>query len=706
MRAEQGLRRPRCSRGPIRYNLTQMQKAGDSLRRLRTILFPDWVIPLFIFGVCLYSFGLILSRLGFFQDDWHHVFYAYWQGDEGLQRFLLTDRGPFAWVVYAAFFRILGYSPAAWHWSLMIIRFLTALLFWLALRQIWPAWSRMTAWLAVIFAVYPIFTLQPLAVAYTLHWSMYLVFMTSLVLMVYAVRHPRYFGVLTAAALLLEAGQLALIEYFSGLEICRLLFLWLLFGDTPSRERWRKTFRYGLPYLILLLLYVIYRSSYSDLFGYDRFTPLATLVDLLRTPLATLTGLLQSILQDVIYVLLSQWYAAVDPANIDLTRPSTYLIFGSMLAFALAAILVFGRLRGAQQERESDHVARNLAFGGLIAILLALVPFWLTGFSIYQKNPLWSERLALAAMPGASMLLVGAVYSFVGHERSRNIVLSVVLAMAIGLQVQTARSYQASWDKQLQFYWQLKWRAPALEPGTLIVSDQEILFYMGIYPTAFAINLLYPQTTVPPVSSYWFNAGFEHLNFDEFAAGKPVTFQKYATTFTATVGDVMAITFEPGEGQCLWVLGPQYADMRGLTPEATTWLRVSNPSRILPGEVTAPPPAIFGNEPRHTWCYYFEKADLAVQAQDWGTAVKLWEEAGQQRVHAGNGAELIPFINAYARLNDWESARRLTLQAESLPDRSTSALCDVWRGLAVSTQPAAERDQTIMATEAQLGCQP
>lgn len=682
-----------------------MQKAGETFRRIRSASLPAWAAPIFILIVCIFAFGIVLSRLGFFQDDWHHVFYAYWQGDQGLQKFLLADRGPFAWVVYALLFRILGYAPTAWHWSLMAVRFLTALAFWFALRQIWPGQNRLTAWLALIFVVYPIFTLQPLSVAYTLHWAMYLVFMTSLFLMLAAARNPRLFLLLTLAAILLEVVHLAFIEYFSGLELGRMVFLWLLFSDLRPGDRIRKAFRHALPYLIILGLYVVYRSSYSEIFGYDRFTPLATISDLVRAPLDGLIGLIQAMIQDVIYILLSQWYQAVDPAIIDLTRPSVYLILGSMLLFGLAAYAVLGALRNSVDEDKASQPMGQLALAGLAAIGFALAPFWLTGFSIYQKNPLWSERLALAAMPGASMVIVGAVYGLIESQRNRNAALSAVLALAIGLQVQTARSYQASWDKQEQLYWQLRWRAPALEPGTFIVSDQEILFYMGIYPTAFAINLLYPQTTDPPTSSYWFNAGFEHVKFEDFAAGKPVTFQKYATTFTATVNHVLAITFEPGENQCLWVLGPQYTNTRKLTPEASTWLTVSHPEMILQTPSAAPPVMIYGTEPRHTWCYYFEKADLASQYQDWQTATQLWTEAGTAGLHSGNGAELMPFIEAYGRLGDWDTARKLTLQAESLPDRPTSALCDLWRVLGSQAAPSTQGDQTILSVKAQLGCQ-
>ena len=124
-----------------------MQNARDVLRRLGEIRLPDWSALAFIFLVCLYSFGILLSRLGFFQDDWHHVFQAYWYGPEGLRRFLLTDRGPFAYLVYIPFFKLLGFSPASWHWSLMLVRFLTVALFWLALRQVWPDQKALAGWL-------------------------------------------------------------------------------------------------------------------------------------------------------------------------------------------------------------------------------------------------------------------------------------------------------------------------------------------------------------------------------------------------------------------------------------------------------------------------------------------------------------------------------------------------------------------------------
>ncbi len=441
-----------------------MKRFQDALLKFKKIVLPEWTAAVFIFLVCFFSFGILLSRLGYFQDDWHHVFYAYWQGAAGLKSFLFSDSRPFAYVIYVFFFRVLGFTPSHWHWSLMILRFLTALMFWLSVRQLWPEQVALTTWLALFFAIYPIFALQPLSVAYTLHWTMYLVFMLSMFLMLYAVRHQKLYWPITILAVLLEASHLLLIEYFSGLELSRLIFLWFLFSGLAFGDRAKKVLRYALPFLVTLLLYVIYRSSYGVIFGYDRFAPLSFLSGLFSSPLAGLAHLFQFIFQDFLYIVFSPWFSAINPSLVDFSGHLTYVLAGSVIVFATLAFFLISRLKGVDKESPAQNSTLNIMSGGILSVILAILPFWLTGLSIYQKNQLWSDRLALAAMGGASLIMVGMVYTLVAYPPYRNLVLSILLGLAISIQVQTARSYQASWDKQRQFYWQLYWRAPSLEP--------------------------------------------------------------------------------------------------------------------------------------------------------------------------------------------------------------------------------------------------
>jgi hypothetical protein len=110
---------------------------------------------------------------------------------------------------------------------------------------------------------------------------------------------------------------------------------------------------------------------------------------------------------------------------------------------------------------------------------------------------------------------------------------------------------------------------------------------------------------------------------------------------------------------------------------------VSNLSRILPEPVGGPPdPDIFGAEPEHTWCYFFEKADLARQQQDWSTIIDLYQQAQDQGLTAEHGAEYIPFIEAFAQTGDWDKAYELTLEAKSTTSGLKKMLCENWIRLA------------------------
>ncbi len=596
---------------------------------LKTIHFsPPLAAPFLIFLACFFSFGVLLANLGFFQDDWHHVYYAYHEGQDGLKAFFHTDSRPLAYGLYGLLFQVLGFDPERWHWLLLLLRFITALGVWVMARQLWPAENELTTWLALIFALHPVYTLQALSVAYTLHWVSYLAVISSFALMLLSARQTgkwRWF--FAALALLVQAYHLLMMEYYAGLEIVRVLMLWLALPGQPIRERFRQTVWLLLPYLLMLGLYAFYRLSYSQIYGYDRFEP-ALLVRLSTNPLPVLVGLLQTLLRDTTYILISPWYTAIQPSVVDLERPSTWYILAGSLVFALFFAIAISRLgTNRETKQHSEHLPLRLVGFGLLALLWAMLPSWLVGFEMFSKNPLWSSRLALPAMLGASMATVGAAFFFIQAPVRRNLLLGLLLGIAFSSHLQTAREFKASWEKQLQFYWQLYWRAPALEPGTLLVADNEVLFFMGDSPTAYAINLLYSQTSTYSGVDYWFNPGSKNIFLIPFSQGQPAQFEKYSSSFTATSQQVLALTFEPQQGQCLWLLRPPYHEIRFLTDEAYFWMAYSDIARVKPEPQSPPPAAIFGSEPAHTWCYYYQKADLAAQAQDWQETIRLWEAA-------------------------------------------------------------------------------
>ncbi|MBL8103623.1 MAG: hypothetical protein JNM02_13900, partial [Anaerolineales bacterium] len=73
---------------------------------------------------------------------------------------------------------------------------------------------------------------------------------------------------------------------------------------------------------------------------------------------------------------------------------------------------------------------------------------------------------------------------------------------------------------------------------------------------------------------------------------------------------------------------------------------------IMDAEPAIPPEYIYGSEPEHTWCYYFQKADFAAMQGDWEHVIELSEEAAQLKLSPEDRAEWFPFLKAYAITGD------------------------------------------------------
>src|SRR5690349_11755121 len=95
-----------------------------------------------IAGIALLAFSIKTLDQGFFHDDWHHVYYAYYYGWEGLNQLLFFDSRPFASIVYWPLFSVLGFSAFNWHVLVLLLRVLVVLTFFGCLNLIWPGYKK------------------------------------------------------------------------------------------------------------------------------------------------------------------------------------------------------------------------------------------------------------------------------------------------------------------------------------------------------------------------------------------------------------------------------------------------------------------------------------------------------------------------------------------------------------------------------------
>jgi hypothetical protein len=299
-----------------------------------------------------------------------------------------------------------------------------------------------------------------------------------------------------------------MIEYFAGIELVRPFLLWFAFREAPVRERLWRVFRFWIPYFGILVLYAAFRASFTQLLGHDRNPPVI-LFGLFSDTFHSIVFLIQSSIRDLVDVLVAAWNPTYDPSFIDFSIFTNIWIWGFAVITALVGWMYFALVRGEDHvEDEQLSWARTMLRLGLIFTTIGLLPTWISGRTFFQLYNLFDDRLAMPSMFGASMVWVGTIFYFLRKQVHSYTALAILVGLAVGLQLRTNTEYARGWEKQSQFYWQLYWRAPYIEPGTAFISDGEIFPLMGIHPTSYAINSLYPP-----------NESMREFNYAFFASG-------------------------------------------------------------------------------------------------------------------------------------------------------------------------------------------
>ncbi|HLF90001.1 MAG TPA: hypothetical protein VI451_13715 [Anaerolineales bacterium] len=670
---------------------------------------PFWSVPIALFVVCIGTFGLLTPDLGFFQDDWPILNYQMLGGTPGLWELHLHQSRPFAMWVYQLAFSLIGGKRLLWQLLTLTLRALTVWVMWQALVEIWPMHKRQATMAALLFAVYPLFLLQPLAVTFLIHWFGYLIYAISLWAMARAFREPGKFWGYLLLAVIASGLHMFSVEYYVGLELARPLILWFLIDNNlPPRKRLQTVMKCWAPFAGMLIFFASYRVYWmprpSE--GFDQNPP-QMLFDLLQSPVSILFELVKIAFKDGVQILVSVWGNVFTPASWDLSRPAHLLAFGIAFVIGIGAYVYLRFLRVQEPEPGEDSPApKQMLLLGTALTLLGPLPAWITYQTITANNPLWSNRFGLGSMIGA-VLVVVALLEIAVLLKYRTPILCALLTFTAAFHLLYTNDYRWSATKQSLFYYQLSWRAPYIEPGTAILSDGEIFNYMGEYPTSFALGILYQKPDdVPQNPKYWFfglNKHFE-TDFEELVEGKQISSRTYTANFTGDSHQSLVIYFEPEKDQCLWVLNPDDYEIQALPRITRDVMTISNLSTIHAEASHPPDPDIFGPELPHIWCYYYQKADLARQFEDWEQIPALWKQAKQQGYKPANGVEYLPFIKGFAHTGDWEMAEKLTADAKVFAQGINPQLCLTWVQLENEIPFSEARDTALSAIREKLNC--
>ena len=648
---------------------------------LKKVFSDPRYFPICLLWLTVLSYGITLPWLGLYSDDWPFLYVYETAGLSGVADFLAWSR-PLAGWLYGLIVAPFGWQFWAFHLVFLFLRWATGVFFWQLVRRIFPGQERCAAWAAALLVVYPAFKQQPLAVEYILHFIVLNIFLFSLWSMLNAAEDgPRTW--LWRVLGWIFSLHFFIIEYFAGLELLRPALLWMVLrrSENDPRRRARRVLAEWVPYLLTAGGFVFWRLALHPFSGYP-----PALLDALKENLGGgLLTLGQRVLEDSYTVLIGTWVQVFStfPAGARLTALWAAVVLAAFFSLGF----YFWRFHPSSgEQRAPRREGMGIFLLGLYAVLISGAPQWVTLIPLRLTFP-W-DRSTLPFIVGVSLAGAGAI-GLLRERRAQTVLISLLLAFSIGLHLQNANTYRKEWDILTRFFWQLTTRIPGLEPGTIVSLDESPFAYHVDKFLTPLLNWSYAPDS-PSLKLPYIFYDFYKLDqrFPDLAKGEQkITWGYGNLDFTGSNQKIVLAAYSPPA--CLQVLTPAEDGARMLTPATRKYLELSRPDSIQPEPaVPARPPAFLGVLPPLDWCYYYEKADLARQQQNWEEAARLGEEALEKGLRPGYPSEWLVFIESNARAGLLERAFQLSREIPA-EEYFQKALCRTWQRLALDL-PAAQ----------------
>ncbi|HEX2995255.1 MAG TPA: hypothetical protein VHP14_10540 [Anaerolineales bacterium] len=603
--------------------------------------------------------------LGYYKDDWFLIFDAHTQGAQFFHEIYRIDRparAPVMQFVYTLF----GDRVIYYHLSAYLMRVLASWALLWTLDMIWRQHRKSNFLIALFLLIYPGFLSQLNPIDYQAQILSLCLAFASIAFTIKALKVQSLGPRLVWIGLAIVTGIFypALVEYMIGLEILRLsLIVQLVARENPStpKELIKKVSRLWLPFLSAPIVFLLWRFFFFD--TERRATDLgAQFNQLFASPLVGFWWLVNWI-QDAFRVVVLAWAVPFYTLTFDL-RLKDFLT-GLGLGIVVVLLVLIGlsewqRLRPREFVEETDTGwQKQMLITGLITALLSLAPVIVVNrhadFGDYS-------RYTLASAAGVGMIVTVFVLA-IRSVRLRMALTAILVFMSSFTHYANAAHAAEMTENTRDFWWQVAWRAPSIAPGMTLVANYPIGGIPEDYFLWGPANLIYyPENQgVIPIKLKLPAAVLTDDVVHQILVGKgEETPERRGNELTRNFGNVLVMT-QAFENSCVRFLDGNSPDLSTGDPQKI--LLIASHSKlenvITDGGQPVPPASVFGEEPEHDWCYYYQKADLARQRGDWDEVTRLGAEADKLDLRPNDQIELMPFLQAHAFLGNQKQVKGL-----------------------------------------------
>ena len=613
---------------------------------------------LFLFSfVLLLAYALRLPELSFYGDDWIYVYNYHIAGAESFNLFTSWDR-PFSGWLYTLASALIKESCIGYHVLLFVLQWLSVFCFWKVLGKAFGSGALISG-AVLLFAVYPGFQQQPIAVEYIMHFTSLTLVLASISLSQsilaseagLSVKNVLFFVI----SLIFGAAAVFTCEYFVGLELARPLFLYFTAQQTRKRQiPVKKLLFYILPYALITAAFFVWRIF---IFSFQTYQP-KLLTAILADPLGGIKTLLAKIIKDLATVFFSAYQAV-------LKRPAYVSVITVLLILISVSVWTFAHLLRLEKcgGKPNDKTNRRMLLTGCALTVFSGIPFWTTSIDVAVTFP-W-DRATLSFSPGAAMV-IAAAFAFLFRSYAYCAVSAVLTALCVIFQLNNAGVYIHEAEKMNDYFWQLAWRVPALEEGTIVISDEIPLDRYSDNDLSPVLNWQY----APENTGFTYLYKYFDLDLRESAyyADPNVTVEVDHTyrshSFRSNTEKTLGIYYR--EHGCMLILDEDTRDYSGL-PESIERTAVRSDTGLIRTDTQAVPPAAVGAEPEHGYCWYYQKIELALQQNDADSAHAQAKEVISEDLSPYYAADWAPVLAALAISDDVDSFAQAVenLQASS-----------------------------------------
>lgn len=604
-----------------------------------------------------------LTQATIYRDDWYYTMDRLIGGPGVYQEMFSIDR-PARGLLFEAYYQLFGIQPFPYHMSSFLWRLMGGLAALWLFRQLWPRQRLASFMMALLFVLYPGylrwmegFEDQPRILSSFLE-------ALSIALTLQAIRTtrtlPKIF--MWISSILTGWAYIALVDFSFGMEVFRWLCVFLLVNRGQETSSFvKRSISATRAWAIAALIPVGFLFWRLILFQNERpATDVGLQLSyLVASPLLTGLWWLARLFQSTVNVAILAWGAPLFQSLFEIGLSG--IMTGLLIAGVAALLLVWASFSIWKMEddtaNESGAVPNErwqseAIWVGLVGVLAGVLPVIVANryvsFGGYSHYALPASLASVMVVVGITSLL---------HSRKVRLGIATVLVLFAVL-THYAASLQVLHETQViaDFWQQVVWRAPGIQAGTtLIVNYPSISYAEDVDAVAGPANFIYfPEQTnqIPAVYQLVALPQMDYTTKD--VLGKNNRSYGYRTHVGEIDYNNILVISQPAANACVHLIDSQWPRYSEQDSDQILLLGGYSKVQNILTDVRAPRPeeSIFGPEPAHTWCYYYQQAELALQEGNWEKIAQIGDQVNQLKLSPNDRIEWAPFLQAYAFLGD------------------------------------------------------